>query len=164
MANAFLSYLYFTSQTYIISLTMFVSIAGSVLSYNYKDEIAQAYCASKIRTGPLDIVSAVRRDCEAKDDSGAAITCQTICSNSTYPFRMTVLERMDEFSDQTYNFFNCFAGLWIWPDHPTLAQNPGPGQTDAGLLNMISISYDGAAACPATGCGPNYCCCLAAYI
>ena len=141
---------------------MLVSIAGSGLSYNYKDEIAQAYCASTINTWPyLDIVSAVRRDCEAKDDSGAAITCQTICTNPTYPFSMTVLERMDELPDQTYGFFDCFGGLWIWPDQPTLAPNPGPGQTDAGLLNMATISYGDAAACTATDCGPNYCCCLA---
>ena len=137
---------------YLISdlIIVFLIIADQGESYNYKDEIAQAYCASKFNTGPVDIVSAVRRDCE----NSGAVTCDTICTDSTYPFRMNVLERMNEFPNQTYDFFRCFAGLWIWPDHPTLC----PGQT--GRLNMVTISYDDAAASSATDCGPNYCCCL----
>ena len=47
-------------------------------------------------------------------------------------------------------------------DHSRLAPNPGPGQPDAGLLNLVTISYD-PDGCTATGsdCGPNYCCCIA---
>ena len=121
--------------------------------------MAQAYCASKVlAVGTVDLVSAVRRDCEDRDDSGAVTTCATICIDPTYPFRKTVLERAAEFPDQMYDYFDCFAGLWIWPDHPTLGHNPGPGQTDAGLLNLVTISYDRDAARSATDCGPNYCC------
>ena len=110
---------------------------------NYKDVIAQGYCAAKATNG--DHVSAVRRDCEG----GGNTTCSDICGFET------------QFSSEIGVIFpdlRGFGSLWVWFDHPRLAPNPGPVQTDPGLLNMVTISYSG---CAETGCGPNYCCCWA---
>ena len=41
-----------------------------------------------------------------------------------------------------------------------LAPNPGPGQTDPGLLNMVTTSF-GRLGASDKGGGPNYCCCYA---
>ena len=136
-----------------LSFIFFVSIEDT--RYNYKDVLAQGYCATK---PPIDgYVSAVRRNC---GDSGAEAppTCDSICSAGS-PFATNITARFPDASLQAYF---CFEGLWIMMDHPRLESNPGPGQPDAGLLNLVTISY-GTDGCTATGsdCGPNYCCCMA---
>ena len=121
-----------------------------VLIYNYKDEVAQAYCSVVEHQNfpdPNKHYGAVRRNC---DDP----TCHDLCGqNSTFAASM-----VSAFSQ--VNGFNCVGGLWFWMEHPILSPNPGPGQTDAGSLNMVTISYDHHV-CSATGCEPNYCCCMA---
>ena len=118
-------------------------------SYNYRDEIAQAYCAATA-VNTFDYVSAVRRDCVGDENT----TCENICH-----YTSTFRDEM-EASFPSLSTFGCRGGVWVWFDHPVLAPNPGPGQTDSGLLNMVTISY-GASSCTDTGCGPNYCCCFA---
>ena len=146
-----------TRLNYVFILYTFAYIGGS--TYHYKDVIAQAYCASQI---PPEYegshVSAVRRDC-SDPTPGAARPCVEICLIGR-PFAMNI---SDLFPGEGLNYFNCYGGIWIWPDHPILAPNPGPGQTDAGLLNLVTISYNSQTAClyAANECGPNYCCCSA---
>ena len=74
---------------------------------------------------------------------------------------MDISDRFPE--EGLIDFFSCFGGMWMWPDHPILAPNQGPGQTDAGLLNLVTISYgpETASLYAANECGPNYCCCAA---
>ena len=98
--------------------------------------------------GSAEYTSAVRRDCEVDPNT----TCDVICGNDS-TFATEIVARFPE-----VNTFQCKGALWFMMDHPILAPNPGPGQTDAGKLNMVTISYD---KCDATGCGPNYCCCNA---
>ena len=127
-----------------------VVIIASSDTYSYKDLVAQSYCATKygVGSGVTEYTSAVRRDCEVDPST----TCDDICGiNST--FATEIDARFPE-----VNTFYCKGALWFMMDHPILAPNPGPGQTDAGKLNMVTISYD---KCDATGCGPNYCCCYA---
>ena len=118
--------------------------------YHYKDVIAQGYCSSKA-SNDVDFMSAVRRDCDPAE--GAATTCDEICGNVT---------GFDPIAKDFYgpscdvNEVGCKGALWVMMDHPVLAPNPGPGQSDAGLLNLVTISYD---QCDATDCGANYCCC-----
>ena len=143
---------------YFIHLNTLYMISCHVASssYNYRDEIAQAYCATKAITTGADPkhVSAVRRDC---DDPGAANTCSALCGNgSTFASSVTA-----SFPSENLDEYNCAGALWFWNDHPVLPPNPGPNQTGAGLLNLVTISYDAATGCAATDCGPNYCCCFA---
>ena len=120
------------------------------MTYNYKDEIAQSYCAS-MAAAP-DHISAVRRDCVGEPNQ----RCDDICGfNGTFANEIKA-----SLPNATLTGFGCTGGLWVWFDHPMLAPNPGPGQTDPGLLNMVTISY-GSSSCFNTGCGPNYCCCFA---
>ena len=112
-------------------------------NYHYKDVIAQAYCAHK-GSNSGHCMSAVRRDC----DEGVAPSCSDICRNVT---GLYTIEK-----DVFVNNIECFGALWVMMDHPVLAPNPGPGQSDAGLLNLVTISYD---QCSATDCRANYCCC-----
>ena len=93
-------------------------------------------------------VSAVRRDCEGDGST----TCSDICGfQSQFASEIAA-------SFPSLAFTSCEAAMWVWFDHPRLAPNPGPEQTDPGFLNMVTISYSG---CSETGCGPNYCCCFA---
>ena len=130
-----------------------VAIIASSDTYSYRDLVAQSYCATKdgvgvTVTGSLEYTSAVRRDCEVNPST----TCDDICGhNST--FAAEIGARFPEVDS-----FSCKGALWLMLNHPILAPNPGPGQTDAGKLNMVTISYE---KCDATGCGPNYCCCYA---
>ena len=127
---------------------MFVTFAATgTVSYHYKDVVAQAYCSSI--QSPYHI-SAVRRDCSS------SASCDDICgAGSSFATSINAT-----FPDALLYGFSCKGGVWVMMDHPVLEPNPGPGQTDAGLLNLVTISYssDG---CSATGCGPNYCCCEA---
>ena len=126
-----------------------IIVANGESGYNYKDVVAQAYCSSK-STGY--IMSAVRRDCDPA--AGPAPSCDFICGAES-EFRDGVDAYFPEVNLATHC---CDGALWLMMDHPILAPNPGPGQTGAGLLNMVTISYD---KCDATDCGPNYCCCIA---
>ena len=131
---------------------MIVATGGESRHYNYKDVVAQAYCSTK-STNPTHYISAVRRNCDPEEDNPQP--CDIICgTNST--FYNSIAARFPEAIDRS----NCRGALWVMMDHPILAPNPGPGQTDAGLLNMVSISY-AADKCDDVGCGPNYCCCSA---
>ena len=131
---------------------MTVVIVASSDTFSYKDLVAQSYCATKdgvgVQGSQVEYTSAVRRDCEVDPST----TCDDICNiNST--LAQEIYARFPE-----VNIVDCKGALWLMLDHPILAPNPGPGQTDAGKLNMVTISYD---KCDATGCGPNYCCCYA---
>ena len=119
------------------------------LSYRYFDEIAQAYCATKLMSNH---VFAVRRNCPTD-----APMCNTLCGPGS-DFATNVTAHISS----AFNTFECYDGIWLWMNHPTLALNPGPGQPDAGQLNLGSYSY-GSTACTWTedSCGPNYCCCRA---
>ena len=137
-------------------MIIFVSIEDT--SYNYKDILAQGYCASK--SSFARYVSAVRRNC-GDPGAGEPPTCAVICGHGS-PFATNITDR---FPDASLNAYDCFGGLWMMMDHQRLEPNPGPGQPDAGLLNLITISFDSYDGCTATGsdCGPNYCCCIAYY-
>ena len=126
-----------------------VVIIASSDTYSYKDLVAQSYCATKdVGINHPEYTSAVRRDCEVDPST----TCDDICGeNSTFAAEMVA-----QFPEKVWTTFYCEGALWFMMNHPILAENPGPGQTDAGKLNMVTISYD---KCDATGCGPNYCCC-----
>ena len=117
---------------------------------SYKDVVAQAYCSS--RSFGLEHygfpISAVRRNCEFAPNQ----TCNDICG----PESAFATSIEANFPDLDIPAYICLGALWLMLDHPILAPNPGPGKTDAGLLNMVTISYDD---CEDTGCGPNYCCC-----
>ena len=127
-----------------------LDIGGS--SYNYKDQLAQAYCASKA-IGLAEHTSAVRRNCDLVTSNQ---TCNDICvTGSTFATSIDA-----RFPDARFSNFECTGAVWLMMDHPVLAPNPGPGQTDAGLLNMVTISYDN---CENTDCGPSYCCCVAYF-
>ena len=121
--------------------------------YHYKDVIAQGYCSSKA-TNSIDFMSAVRRDCDPA--VGMAETCDEICGNVT---------GFDPIAKDFYgpehfvSEVGCTGALWVMMDPPVLAPNPGPGQSDAGLLGLVTISYD---QCNDIQCGANYCCCEAA--
>ena len=101
-------------------------------------------------------MSAVRRDC-SNTSEGAAPTCEDMCQIGT-PFGTSIKTNFPD----VHNSF-CSGAIWVWMEHPELAPNPGPGQTDPGKLNLVTISYDAATGCPwpANDCGPNYCCCYA---
>ena len=122
--------------------------------YHYKDVLAQGYCSSQATNNGYNIMSAVRRDCDPAE--GMAETCDEICLNVTGFDPIA-----KDFHGPNYSVYmiNCNGALWVMMDHPVLAPNPGPGQSDAGLLNLVTISYD---KCDATDCGANYCCCEAA--
>ena len=129
-------------------LTVVIVASSDTFSYMYKDLVAQSYCATKDGFVFAEYTSAVRRDCEVDPST----TCDDICGyNSTFAGEIDA-----RFSEM--DVVNCKGALLLMLDHPILAPNPGPGQTDAGKLNMVTISYD---KCDATGCGPNYCCCVA---
>ena len=98
--------------------------------------------------------SAVRRECDP--GVGAAPSCATICGPGSQ-FATSVAA---SFPDKMLDGFGCYATFWFMLDHPVLAPNPGPGQTDAGLLGMVTVSFGASfAACAVTDCGVNYCCC-----
>ena len=115
--------------------------------YHYKDVIAQGYCSSKATSNGTGLMSAVRRNCDPAE--GMAETCDEICGKDIYPPDYVLILEV-----------GCKGALWVMMDHPVLAPNPGPGQSDAGLLNLVTISYD---QCNATDCGANYCCCEAIF-
>ena len=119
--------------------------------FHYKDVIAQGYCSSKATSDGFDLMSAVRRDCDPEE--GMAETCDEICGNVT-GFETII----DDIYPPVHGLLEvaCKGALWVMMDHPVLAPNPGPGQSDAGLLSLVTISYD---QCNATDCGANYCCC-----
>ena len=129
---------------------MFVTFAATgTVSYHYKDVVAQAYCSSQQGT-LYEYVSAVRRDCSS------SASCDDICGpGSSFATSISATFPEVDLSD-----FSCKGCVWVMMEHPVLEPNPGPGQTDAGLLNLVTISYS-RDRCNATDCGPNYCCCAA---
>ena len=126
---------------------MFVTFAATgTVSYHYKDVVAQSYCSTQ--QGSSYHISAVRRDCSS------SASCYDICGpGSSFATSINAT-----FPEVEFDGFTCIGGVWVMMDHPVLEPNPGPGQTDAGLLNLVTISYS-YDRCNATGCGPNYCCC-----
>ena len=111
--------------------------------------MAQAYCASVI-VGPN--VSAVRRHCDPAQ--GEAPSCNALCHEESQ-FAKSLRAQFGDFDE-----IACGASLWFMMDHPVLAANPGPGQTDAGKMNLVTISFNHAN-CDVTDCSVNYCCCVA---
>ena len=85
-------------------------------SYNYKDQIAQSYCASKAgEFATIKWVGAVRRDCG--DPSGP--TCDEICAdNSTFASSLK-----SQFQDAAGCTFLEIAGLWFLMEHPRLSRS-----------------------------------------
>ena len=132
---------------------MIVATGGESSHYNYKDVVAQAYCSTKA-TNPSHFTSAVRWNCDPGEDEPPS--CDIICGpESTFHISIAAL-----FPEANLDRSICSGALWVMMDHPILAPNPGPGQTDAGQMNMVTISYT-ADKCADMGCGPNYCCCAA---
>ena len=121
------------------------------LIYNYRDQTAQSYCASK-RQG--EHVFAVRRDC-ANPAAGSAPTCNDLCGAGSV-FNGNLTAHLPSLAGAT----ECFDALWFWTGHPRLAPNPTHLQPDAGEINMGTYSY-GSGGCTwrVDHCGPNYCCC-----
>ena len=115
--------------------------------------MAQGYCSDK--AGANQLMSAIRQDCNPAE--GVAPSCDDICSEDR--FATVIADLYDPLEPVYINI--CQGALWVMMDHPVLPPNPGPGQTGAGLLNLVTISYD---KCDATGCGPNYCCCAAVIL
>ena len=60
---------------------------------------------------------------------------------------------------QPFGTYECDAALWFMMDHPILAPNPGPGQSYAGKMNLVTISFP-PAGCGATDRSVNYYCCV----
>ena len=134
-------------------MVLFVLILDESIYYHYKDVIAQGYCSS---TASGDIRSAVRRDCDPA--KGVAPSCDEICEKVQTGFDTIVKDYYPPDSLAEVSEVGCNVALWVMMDHPVLAPNPGPGQSDAGLLNLVTISYE---QCETTDCGANYCCCEA---
>ena len=135
-----------------MSCLFVIFAATGTVSYHYKDVVAQAYCSFQLVSEPSEPyhISAVRRDCSSSS------SCDDICGPDSF-FATSIKAT---FPEMVLDGFTCRGGVWVMMDHPVLEPNPGPGQTDAGLLNLVTISYS-YDRCNATGCGPNYCCCSA---
>ena len=103
-----------------------------------------------------DYVSAVRRNC-GDPGAGEPPTCDVICGPGSQ-FATNITGR---FPDASLNSFFCINALWVMMDHSRLEPNPGPGQPDAGLLNLVTVSHANGCADTGSDCGPNYCCCIA---
>ena len=125
------------------------------LVYNYRDTLAQAYCASLRQTRH---VFAIRRDCA--NVSVNTDTCDDLCGSSSV-FNANLTTYIPSLAGAT----ECFEALWFWTAHPTLEPNPSLLQPDAGEINMGTYSY-GPSGCylHANMCGPNYCCCSHSYL
>ncbi|XP_045183519.2 uncharacterized protein LOC123541956 [Mercenaria mercenaria] len=127
------------------------SVETYSLSYNYNDEVAQSYCASK-GTG---WVFAIRRDCEK------APRCKEMCNN----VKKEILESIGNARNRQngcVTSVSCFDAFQIKKSHPVLKVNPSHQQPDSGKLNLGTYGYgsDGCTWGP-NHCGPNYCCCKA---
>ena len=92
----------------------------------------------------------MRRNCDPAQ--GIAPTCSDLC-NSQSQFADDI-----ETNFQAFSGYDCFAALWFMMNHPVLPPNPGPGQTGAGEMNLVTISFNN---CNVTDCSVNYCCCVA---
>ena len=69
------------NMTYIVSYVCDFNIwTGFVVSFDYKDEIAQGTCTSIIPDSQPDHIYAVRRTCT----SGSSQTCDAVCSTIGY--------------------------------------------------------------------------------
>ena len=64
-----------TCNLYLVSANLVPEADGYGFSYNYLDEMAQSYCASRITEAAWTF--AVRRDC-----NGVAPKCNDICKNA----------------------------------------------------------------------------------
>lgn len=73
MGYTFLSISFFCQLYPFLIAALLPTIHGSGFSYNYFDEMAQTYCASRFIPG---WVFALRRDC------ATAPTCNDICTNA----------------------------------------------------------------------------------
>ena len=72
----------------------------------------------------------------------------------------SLLVSVDAEFGKSFDNYYCDAALWFMMNHPVLAPNPGPGQPDAGKMNLVTISFN-TNGCNATDCSVNYCCCRA---
>ena len=93
----------------------------------------------------------MRRNCDPA--VGTAPSCDDLCGVGS----AFASELADKF--QPLGGYDCDAALWLMMDHPVLAPNPGPGQSDAGTMNLVTISFP-TAGCGVTDCSVNYCCCV----
>ena len=96
----------------------------------------------------------MRRKCDPL--VGAAPSCNDLCDGSSQ-FAEDI-----KINFESFPFYECFAALWFMMNHPVLPPNPGPGQTGAGEMNLVTISFN-EANCNVTECSVNYCCCIAYY-
>ncbi|KAH3892041.1 uncharacterized protein LOC127856847 [Dreissena polymorpha] len=139
-------------RTYLIvvgALLCFLNSACAIdiygLSYNYFDEMAQTYCASKSDGW----VFSLRRDC-----AGVAPTCNDICASASGEILRTISNQRNKVA--------CFDAFNINKGHNQLRANPANSQPDAGKVSFATYGY-GSGGCTWTPnhCGPNYCCCHA---
>ncbi|XP_060557428.1 uncharacterized protein LOC132717867 [Ruditapes philippinarum] len=119
------------------------SVENDSLNYNYFDEMAQTYCASK----SPGWVFAIRRNCDN------APTCHDICASATSSI-LGSIDRIDSVS--------CCDAVQIKKNHPVPKANSEEDQPDSGKVNLFSYGY-GPRGCTwrPNDCGPNYCCCKA---
>ncbi|XP_060601615.1 uncharacterized protein LOC132754883 [Ruditapes philippinarum] len=136
--------LYITAVIFLLNIDYSRSVEHYSLSYNYFDEIAQSYCASR----SLGRVFAIRRNC------ANAPTCLTMCANA----KLSILRSISYLRQSV----KCYDAFQIRKNHPLLKANPGVDQPDSGKVNMVSYGY-GSGGCTwrPNHCGPNYCCCKA---
>uniref|UniRef100_A0A7M5XNS7 Secreted protein n=1 Tax=Clytia hemisphaerica TaxID=252671 RepID=A0A7M5XNS7_9CNID len=131
---------------FVFAIVMLMSkCSGLGLSYNYYDETAQTYCASRL--SQPGFVFAIRRDCE-----GTAPTCNALCQQ----VKAAALKTID---NQRKNF-GCFDAIHIRKEHIQLAIDTSGRQPDAGKISQMTYGY-GKGGCSWTPnhCGPNFCCC-----
>ncbi|XP_063415621.1 uncharacterized protein LOC134697340 [Mytilus trossulus] len=115
------------------------------LTYNYFDEMAQSYCASR----SLGYVFSLRRNC-----AGRANTCEEICAGAKTELLASINYQRKR--------VKCFDAYHISKYHSKLRDNPSSWQPDAEKVNLKTYGYgNGGCTWKANHCGPNYCCCKA---
>ena len=83
---------------FVFAIVMLMSkCSGLGLSYNYYDETAQTYCASRL--SQPGFVFAIRRDCE-----GTAPTCNALCQQ----VKAAALKTIDNQRKKYDNLFDSF--------------------------------------------------------
>uniref|UniRef100_A0A7M5XBV8 Uncharacterized protein n=1 Tax=Clytia hemisphaerica TaxID=252671 RepID=A0A7M5XBV8_9CNID len=131
----------------IIATSLILQSNAHGLSYNYYDEIAQSYCASRYKQPAF--IFAIRRDC-----AGVGPPCIEICKKATPEAIKTINYQQKNLA--------CFDALSINKKHNHLAIDTTSRQPDAGRVAMTTYGYGmGGCVWKANHCGPNYCCCRA---
>ncbi|KAJ7365428.1 hypothetical protein OS493_005535 [Desmophyllum pertusum] len=110
--------------------------------YNYLDEIAMATCAAIPSSGP-GLIYAVRRTCGEKPN------CKDICTD--HALRKQGPKEVQNLA------WHCKESLHVYKRQPALKDNYEE-YTDSHKLGLAVYRHH---SCTVSGCGPNYCCCVA---